>query len=192
MKKQAVTVVSLALWISLVGYGMAVLFQYANTPGQPAKPPAGWPASAPVRPGKGRATLLMFAHPNCPCSKASIGELALIMAQEKLDAYVFFYLPIHEASTWARTDLWHTASSVPGVRVAEDREGALAGRFGGFTSGQTLLYNPAGQLLFNGGITRARGHAGDNNGRSAIVKLLRGETSDQNVTPVFGCSLRGG
>ena len=172
---------------------MSILRRYSNTPGQPAKPPADWPTSAPVQRGIGRATLLMFAHPNCPCSRASIGELALVMArlQEKLDANVFFYIPIEEANTWARTDLWHTANSIPGVHVMEDRDGAFAARVGAFTSGQTLLYNPGGQLVFNGGITAARGHSGDNNGRRAIIALLQGETLEQNVTPVFGCSLRG-
>ena len=193
MKKQAVIVVSLTLWISLVGFGISILFRYSNTPGEAANPPMDWPANAPLKPGKRRATLLMFAHPNCPCSRASVGELALIMArsQEKLDAHVFLYMPITEVGSWARTDLWHSASSIPGVRVIEDRDGAFAARLGAFTSGQTFLYNPGGQLLFNGGITVARGHSGDNHGRRAIVALLQGEAVEPNVTPVFGCSLRG-
>jgi hypothetical protein len=40
-----------------------------------------------------------------------------------------------------------------------------------------------GCLLFSGGITAARRHAGDNAGESAIVALLN------NQTLVFGCSL---
>jgi hypothetical protein len=135
----------------------------------------------------------MFAHPNCPCSRASVGELAIIMARspEKLDAHVFFYFPNHETSAWARTDLWDSARSIPGVHVIEDPGGAFARRFGAFTSGQTLLYNASGRLVFNGGITAARGHSGDNNGRHAILAMLQGGTQEQSVTPVFGCSLRG-
>jgi hypothetical protein len=110
---------------------------------------------------------------------------------EKLDAYVFFYLPAHESSAWVKTDLWNSARSIPGVRVIEDPGGAFALRFGAFTSGQTLLYNPAGRLVFHGGITAARGHSGDNNGRHAILALLQGGTPERSVTPVFGCSLRG-
>jgi hypothetical protein len=135
----------------------------------------------------------MFVHPHCPCSRASIGELAIIMAHapEKLDAHVFFYSSVNETGGWVRTDLWHSASSIPGVHVLEDPEGAVAKRFGASTSGQTLLYNAGGQVVFNGGITAARGHSGDNNGRQAIVALLQGATPRQNATSVFGCSLRG-
>jgi hypothetical protein len=184
---------ALALWVGLVGFGMNTLWRYSNTPGQRATPPSGWPAEAPVQPGKGRATLVMFAHPNCPCSRASIGELAIILAHADgmVDAHVFFYKPVNEASTWVRTDLWHSAGAIPGVHLHEDPEGALARRFGASTSGQTLLYNAGGRVVFNGGITAARGHSGDNNGRHAIVALLHGATPDQNLTPVFGCSLRG-
>lgn len=172
---------------------MGVLWRYSNTPGHAASPPAGWPSDVSVKPKKGRSTLLMFAHPNCPCSRASIGELAIIMARssEKLDAHVFFYYPVHESSAWARTDLWDSAKSIPGVHVIEDAGGTLALRFGAFTSGQTLLYNPDGRLVFNGGITAARGHSGDNNGRHAILALLQRGTQERSVTPVFGCSLRG-
>ena len=193
LKNQALIVAAVAVWFSVVGFGMSVLWQYSNTPGPSATPPAEWPASAPVQPAKGRAVLVMFAHPHCPCSRASIGELAIIMArsQEKLDAHVLFYAPGNEASSWVRTDLWDSAKSIPGVHVIEDPAGSFARRFGASTSGQTLLYNPAGRLVFNGGITASRGHSGDNTGRYTILALLRGENPAQSAAPVFGCSLRG-
>jgi hypothetical protein len=52
-----------------------------------------------------------------------------------------------------------------------------------------ILYDAAGRLRFSGGITAARGHAGDNLGRSAIVELLEGDSPTATATPVFGCSL---
>jgi len=172
---------------------MNVMWRYSVTPGQAAIPKIDWPQNAPVPLGKTRPTLVMFAHPNCPCSRASIGELAILMArsQDKVDAHVFFYLPANELGAWARTDLWNSAASIPGVNVIEDRDGADARLFGAFTSGQTFLYSPGGRLLFNGGITASRGHSGDNIGRDGIVALLNGGTLAQNVTPAFGCSLKG-
>jgi hypothetical protein len=44
-------------------------------------------------------------------------------------------------------------------------------------------------LLFAGGITAARGHAGDNAGRSAIETLLAGGRPGYDRTPVFGCPI---
>jgi hypothetical protein len=184
---------ALMVWISIVAAGTAILWRYADTPGLPAAPPARWPSGGPLRLAGGRTTLLMFVHPHCPCSKASMGELAIIIAQagRTLDPYVIFHKPADAAADWTQTDLWDEAKSIPGVHVIEDPAGAIAAQFGVSTSGQTLLYSPAGGLLFRGGITASRGHAGDSNGRAAVITLARGGTPDQESTPVFGCSLKG-
>src|SRR5258708_6591833 len=195
VKKHAIIAVAVSLWVPAVAFGINALWKFATTPGHPARPPLVWPASAPIKRSSERATLVMFAHPRCQCSSATLGELAIVMAhaQGRLDADVFFYLPAQEAGTWARTDLWRSASGIPGVRVFEDREASVARSFGAFTSGQTLLYDSRGRLLFQGGITAFRGHSGDNAGRGAIDALVRGVTPPQDslpvVTPVLGCSL---
>jgi hypothetical protein len=123
LKKHAVVAAVAAVWVPAIAFGMMVLWRYSNTPCYAGTPPSDWPANAPIERGKGRATLVMFAHPQCDCSRATIGELAIIMARAggQLDADVFFYLPPHEAGTWARTDLWRSASAIPGVRAFEDR-----------------------------------------------------------------------
>lgn len=196
-RHRPIIALAFALWIPAVGFGLNVLWRYSTTPGRAASAPLEWPSGAPIRRAPGRPTLLMFVHPHCQCSRASIGELAILTARApgKLDTHVFFYLPSGEASEWGKTDLWQSAQIIPGVRAAEDREGAVAGSFGTFTSGQTLLYNAEGRLMFQGGITAARGHSGDNSGRDALLALLQ-QPPPRNVSPVagrvFGCSLRGG
>ena len=45
-------------------------------------------------------------------------------------------------------------------------------RFGLVSSGHALLYDENGRLLFSGGLTNARGHAGNSVGRNAIVAIL--------------------
>jgi hypothetical protein len=72
-----------------------------------------------------------------------------------------------------------------------DEDATQAAVFGVAVSGQTLLYDAAGRLIFSGGITDARGHSGDNAGRGALVSLLNGRASTVTRTPVFGCLLRG-
>jgi hypothetical protein len=197
LKKQAVILAAVALWLPAVAYGLTIMWSYATTPGQPAEPPRFWPATAAIKQGERHATLVMFAHPQCECTRATLGELAILMAQAngQLDADVFFYLPAGEESPWAQTDLWKTASAIPGVRPFEDHDADMAKQFGVFTSGQALLYSSDGLLLFSGGITAFRGHSGDNAGRSTITALVRGELPPANRLPVrtrvFGCSLRG-
>ena len=73
--------------------------------------------------------------------------------------------------------------------MVSDLDGAEARRFGAETSGHTLLFDLDGNLLFSGGITQSRGHAGGNAGESAIVSLVNTRTADRARTLVFGCSL---
>jgi hypothetical protein len=134
----------------------------------------------------------MFAHPHCPCTRASLGELALIMArfQGKLDAHVLFYRPADLKAEWSQTDTLRTAASIPGVTVSEDLDGSEAAVFHAVTSGQVLLYDAHGHWIFEGGITESRGHAGDNDGRDAIIALLTSGTARYHTTPAFGCSIQ--
>ena len=56
---------------------------------------------------------------------------------------------------------------LPDVTVVRDDMAGEARRFGAVTSGQTLLFDTQGNLLFSGGITAARAQAGDNAGRAS-------------------------
>jgi hypothetical protein len=179
-------------WLAGLGVGLSVLWQYEHAPGAViATAPSSWPPHTGIGRVPGRATLVMLVHPQCPCSRASVGELALVMARAQgvVDAHVLFYRPAGVSSNWHETDLWSAAAAIPGVDVAVDEDGAEADRFGVATSGHTLLYDDRGQLQFSGGITGSRGHSGDNAGRSAIVSLLLHHAAERRSTSVFGCSL---
>ena len=180
-----------ALWLFMVVAGLSVLWNYENTPGVAAQPPAAWPADSQIQRAPDRATLVMLVHPHCPCSRASMSELAKLMAhtQGRLTAYVLFLKPAGFSDDWEKTDLWRSAASIPGVNAIVDDEGNEARRFHAVTSGQTVLYDVTGRLVFSGGITGARGHAGDNAGRSAIVSLVNVGSADRAETFVFGCPL---
>jgi hypothetical protein len=178
-------------WISAVLAGSGLLWKYASTAGDAGKVPGRWPAASSLARSANCKTVVMFAHPKCPCTRASISELALLMAQagQELDAYVVFLEPDGVADEWRRTASVHEAARIPGVKVFFDNGGREAGLFGASTSGQTDLYDAAGRLLFSGGITAARGHAGDNAGRDAIVEWTSTGKAPRDSTPVFGCAL---
>ena len=180
-----------ALWLLAVGGGTAMLWKYASTSGVSGNVPSQWPQESSIRPSKGLAALVMLAHPKCPCTRASIGELAWIMthAQNKTRAYVLFLKPVGFPDDWEKTDLWQSASAIPGVTALADSNGLEAKRFNVQTSGHTILYDAEGKLVFSGGITAARGHSGDNAGRDAIVSFLNDGKKPQSQAPVFGCSI---
>ncbi len=185
------TAPAFALWLAAIVGATIWITIYSDTPGREGNVPRNWPEQSRIALAGGCPTLLVFAHPKCPCTKASIGELDRLMArlQGRIAAHVLFLKPATVAEGWAETDLWREASAIPGVAVQLDAGGEEARRFNCLTSGDTLLYNANGRLLFHGGITLSRGHSGDNPGRSAILALLEEGTAKGTRTPVFGCPL---
>lgn len=182
---------SFAFWLGVCGLGFWVLLRYQTTAGKAAAAPESWPAASPLRPDPVRNTLVLFAHPQCPCTRASVDSLAWIMARsgDRLKAYALFYRPAGYPESWQKNGLWDAAAAIPGVQVLGDPEGAEARRFGARTSGQVSVYGPGGALTFEGGITGARGHVGDNAARDAVVTLVAEGYGKGTRSQVFGCSL---
>lgn len=179
------------LWLAGLGVGLRTILNYENGPAIPGTAPSQWPVQSGIERVPGLPTIVVMAHPHCPCTRATIGELALLMAraQNRVTATVVFVRPPGVAEKWEETGLWHDAQHIPGVRVMTDPEGKEAGLFGAVASGQTILYDAAGKLQFSGGITAGRGHSGDNAGRSTLVALITRGKSELRETPVYGCSL---
>lgn len=111
-------------------------------------------------------------------------------AHGRARVYVLLSRPSDTEPGSERTDLWHSAAEIPGVEVLSDDNDVQSAAFGAAVSGQTLLYDPQGHLMFSGGITAARGHSGDNAGSSAVLALLTGAVPAVTTTPAFGCFLR--
>lgn len=182
-----------ALWAIGVIAGFEVLWSYKTTPGAPADPPREWPVESALARTPGKPTLVMLAHPRCSCTRASLAELAELMRElgGSVAAYVLLVKPRDVHGEWD-SGSHARARAIPGVTVVADESGVEAQRFGARTSGQTLVYDAAGRLVFSGGITARRGETGDNAGRRQIVTRLRGHAeSAAQQGPVFGCPLAG-
>jgi hypothetical protein len=179
------------VWLIAAGAGLAALWKYDNAPGERAAAPRTWPAGTALVRASEQPTLILLAHPHCSCTRASLAELAETLARATIQprTYVLFLKPEGFSDEWATTDLWRAAEALPNVTVIRDDAGSEARRFGVSTSGQTLLYDQAGSLLFSGGITGSRAHQGDNDGRRSIVALLNRNSPARTSTDVFGCSL---
>jgi hypothetical protein len=180
----------IGIWLVTVIAGMGILADYANLAGPAGNAPhqtADFIAGTP-----GHFQLLMFVHPRCPCTLASVNELAKIMARSSgmCDAAVYFIRPESVTEEWVHGATWNAAAKIPGVRAVIDYKGVASARYGAKTSGDVLLYDSSGQLRFHGGITGARGHEGDNVGESAVISLILRGSSNVDNSPVFGCGLQ--
>ena len=191
VKRYLWVVLAVGVWATGVGAGFTTLLRYKNTPSlADGIPPPEWPSSAHITRTPGRQTLVVFAHPMCPCTRASITELGKLLP--RLGPQVSAWVVVARAEDepeWDKAELWDRAASIPGVRVFRDDDGVEAERFHAATSGLTLLYDAAGRLRFAGGITEQRGHEGDSFGTRRIESLVKTGTADRADSPVFGCTL---
>ncbi|MFK7994996.1 MAG: hypothetical protein AB8B87_12710 [Granulosicoccus sp.] len=187
-------------WLLLSGAAVYAMADYGAESGQTGVAPSHWPAIPDfiIQPDPARPTLILFAHPLCPCTRASLWELESITNRlyGMVNLHVLFYEPEDASSmpaVWAASDLKRLAATLPETQLHTDTGGRIAEKFGAYTSGQLLLYGTDQTLQFAGGITPSRGHMGSNPGRAAVISAI---VDDEGVdllaprlNPVFGCSL---
>ena len=179
---------------------MKQILDYSKIPGPDGKISQVWPQESTLKRSTGLMTLVMAVHPKCACTQASIEELARIMtaAKGRLIAHVLV-VPIAassqseaEAGDEAMSSyVWRRGAETPGVKVHLDLEGRESKLFGALVSGKVMLFDDAGTLVFDGGITAARGHQGDNAGKDAVIAWAKGAKTATRHMPVFGCLLFG-
>ncbi len=186
-----VSTMAALVWLVTVASGIALLSAHAAAPGTPADPPRRWPSASAVVRRAGTPTVLVFAHPGCPCTRATLGEIDWVLAHVEggADVHVLLLQPEGGGRAWSDTSLAEIAATIPTVQVHRDAGGDEASRFGVATSGEVLLYDGGGALRFAGGITGARGHAGANAGRDELLLRLTTAAAEQGAAPVFGCGL---
>lgn len=194
MKRRWILTVSLAgaalIWAATVAAAYQAIRNFESTPGSAAIAPITWPAQSRVTRTDGQWTLVMLVHPHCSCSRASIKELEAVLekAPRSVQPYVLVFRPSDFPAGWERTDVYTSATRLRRARVLIDEDGREARLFGGFTSGQTFLYDAEGKLRFEGGITLLRGHAGLNSGRAGIIQIAHSKAGT-GTHPVFGCAI---
>ena len=192
MKNTAVVGALLTLWAGALLAGFAFLMDYSHAAGPAADAGPHWPDSAGITPSEGQGALVLFAHPRCPCTRATLGEFERLLRHVRgdVEAHVVFLRPEGRGQAWVEaSDLWQRAAGWPYAQVHVDPSGQEARRFGAYTSGQVLYYDAEGRLRFDGGITASRGHEGQNKGRQALHQLITTGAASTHSTPVFGCAL---
>jgi len=182
---------AIGLWLVAICAAFAWLMRYDAVPGSVGKVVHSWPSDTCLTRDETRLSLLVFAHPRCPCTRATLSELEriLAMAEVDVDVCVCFYRPRDSAPDWHDSDIWDQAERLPGARVQLDLDGQEARRFGALTSGHVLLFARDGTVLFDGGVTPARGHGGPSQGGEALQALLRGVEVPVRQAAVYGCQI---
>ncbi len=180
------------LWIAAAAGGPLFMFVYESQAAPVSELAPLWPDRAGLARNPDGFSLVIAVHPKCSCTRASVSELNKLMLAwgGRVRAIALVTKPFELPDLWSETDVTARLRAIPNLEVVRDLGGAKASAFGAQSSGQTLLYDAAGRLVFAGGITAFRGHEGPSIGGDALKQLVAGGAAARTRTKVFGCSLK--
>lgn len=167
---------------------------------------ADWPDSTKLARPTSTGHLIVFVHPYCPCTRATLKNLDEVLDSTKLPVSIIQLRTASLESVHSPISSIASIASNNGWDLILDDEGVEANKFGATTSGECMLFDSEGALLFAGGITASRGHLGNNQGLASLKDLIEklcSETIGQNNPletnslgsskwaqfPTFGCPL---
>ena len=184
---------ALAFWGILLVAGTISLAAYSNRPGIDGATISNWPDETDMVLRDDSLTLVLFLHPKCPCSVATVRELERTLGSnfKSVDLQIGLYCPPSKPDDWTETSLKKLAERIAPGATFVDRSAEEADRFGVSTSGHLLAFSTSGKCLFSGGVTGSRGHEGENRGSLELRKITHGEQRPFFKQPVFGCPLLG-
>lgn len=177
------------VWLIVLTGSVCLIFKYDSVPGLAARPTGDWPSSSSISHSSKTNTLVMLLHPRCPCSRASLRQVATLKTSDRSLRCVFlFYAPTRFEKGWEKTDIWIAAAEIPDAQLVSDVDGAEARKFGGATSGQTYIFDRNGNLRYSGGLTEGRGHEGECLSLDLALRSLK-SGSKAAYGEVFGCPI---
>ncbi|MEM9411025.1 MAG: hypothetical protein AAGA30_07925 [Planctomycetota bacterium] len=181
---------SVAFWMICVGLFAMVLIRYEYQ-SEPVIVPSQWPSQSQINRMPDAYELVLFLHPKCVCSYATLDQLTKILPanREHLNFTLSVYCPKSRDSQWSQTDLTESFQALFPSQVVIDHENREASCFGVNCSGHLVLYDPDGSLLFSGGITKSRGHRGDCIAAETLKKTILEKNTGPFSYPAFGCKL---
>lgn len=170
--------------------GLHLLMNYSAQAGAHSAVLNHWPSQSKLSLSQ-KPHLVMFLHPGCACSKASVAELSRLLAQApELTTQIVFMRTSKIEKLFKANSLLAQVQNLPRTKIIFDEKGIESKIFGAETSGLTHLYNAKSELIFSGGLTMARGHEGDSVGKQSILAYLNGKESVKSSL-VFGCDIFG-
>jgi hypothetical protein len=179
------------LWGGVVVVALAGLEYFVARPGDSGAPPCDWPAQTAITRDFNGPTVVVFVDPKCPCTQATMANLERCLARCPRFPTTRIVVLSENVGLFEGSldDSARRLAARPEVALIWSGDGSETRRFGVKTSGEVLVYALDGRLVFDGGITPARGHQGDSPGCDAIRKLSAGEPIEYHSATVFGCSV---
>jgi hypothetical protein len=184
------------MWAAAVGAGWCALlrYDYATSDLAPGSQLTSWPEDSQLPRRAGNPSIIVFLHPKCPCSPATLTELERVFTLATVEGrqtqvLIVPVTPPNADASWTDTDVVRRAAELADAEVWFDRGGLEAARFGAHDSGTILYFDAAGRRRFSGGITIARGQEGISASGAALAKIMSQQLDAAPASPAFGCRL---
>ena len=183
---------ALGAWLCCCAAATAWVTIYSHTPNDAGAAQPKLADGGLIQLDQARPTVVMFVHPRCPCTQASVEGLARLQRkfQDRFALRVVFNVPRGMAPDWHQSTLWDSVGRLPDCERLVDMGGHITNQAGAETSGTVALYEPDGRLVFWGGVTASRGHAGDSPGSDALASYFKDKPFPVQ-TDIFGCQMSG-
>jgi hypothetical protein len=178
------------LWLGLILSWSSFLTGHQFRPGDASTFKQDWPQASRLHPSPDTLTVVLFAHPECPCLSATLTETERLQTLLREPFRLFVVFEDDPAFDLFRSRHFRRVSDWKNAMVVHDADNHEIALFGVQTSGQVLIFDKDRRLLFSGGITESRAHEGDNINLERAVAAGRSHASKVALTPVYGCSLR--
>jgi hypothetical protein len=133
-------------------------------------------------------TVVMVAHPHCPCTATSLKALRQVVAVhgEEMATTVVF---ANEGKVEKSVNL-ELAQAIPGAKIVWMSAKDAEEKYHSYTSGQVFVYASTGELAFSGGITPGRNADQPRFALQLFDGIFAGNP-ERRKYKVFGCKLRG-
>jgi hypothetical protein len=179
------------VWCASLATAWNQLYSHAYRPAKTDRVVDLWPQDTILGASSQRFRIVIFVHPLCPCTQATLEELdeslTRIPADVAVDAVaVTTGLSADEVESSRTVE---SLQRMPRVTLHLDASGREQRAFGAVVSGETFAFDREGRLAFHGGLTPARGHQGDSAGQKLLEELACGRRHAPCEAPVFGCRL---
>jgi hypothetical protein len=138
-----------------------------------------------------KSRIVMFAHPLCPCTRASLiklGEVALQVKDQSQIRVVFVTRGLNPEDVTTSKTL-ALARQLKHVTTELDESGTEECLYQATVSGEVFAFDAQGERIFHGGLTSGRGHLGVASSQEYLEQLITGKATEPLDAAVYGCRL---
>jgi hypothetical protein len=178
-----------AIWTVIFFVSWSLFYSFSTTAGKHTVMMR-WPASEALPLLHDKPNILIFLHPKCSCSVASIAEFRRLVDSLSGRVHVrAILMKYQQVRSKEIPEGFASLFEIPEIKISRDDDGIISKSLGALTSGIVYLIDEEGLVVYQGGLTASRGHGGITAGSEFIRAWVTKRDDKTFMQKVFGCHL---